>query len=362
MNGPTLRSLLLMPMLISIEASLCLLLGSASANDRTSHEVKTLAGERRSIQCKSNKSLGTFSLELANTNCSIDGKQVGTAAGNVTIFVPENSRLIYEPNALVIGQPKLMSAITPHGIDVLLLQALEADESELGKCDRVIEYAGGHFKELRELVIDASDVTDEGLAHLPNMPRLEAISTMGCHSIKGACLLSLSKFPNLQRLSLRDHLIDGSNFKYLSLFPKLTFLNLRFTGINEAGVKDISRCLRLSDLNLRGDHKVDDNCLAALVPMKHLRRLELCGTAVTDRGIEFLLRLPALKSLGLVDTRITLKGLAKLKSLKLEELTLSSQFSPRELKKIGPLSASTTFETHATKIDEDLKADFAPLH
>jgi Leucine-rich repeat (LRR) protein len=336
-------------------------IGSSSANELTSHKLKAPAGEKRTFEFKGEKSLGTLYLEPANTHCSIDGTQVGTALGKVTIFVPENSRLIYEPNALVITHPKLMAGITPHGIDVFQLTAVEMDESENGKCDRVIESAAKQFKELRELVVDGSDVTDAGLAHLRNMPNLEAISTMSCFFVKGECFPILVKLPNLQRLSFRGHPLNASSFKYLPSFPKLTFLNLRATRMNTAEIKDVAQCSQLTELDLDENKTVDDNCLAALSPLKHLRSLRVGGTSVTDRGIVFLLRFPMLKSLDLDKTSITLKGLAALKPLKLDNLTVSSRFTPLELQRIGPLSSHIFFATQSKSVDKDLQVDFAPL-
>jgi len=276
--------------------------------------------------------------------------------------VPKNLKLFYEPNALVFQQPKLMSGFTSHGIDILQLQALEVDEEEKGNCDRVVEYVADHFKDLHELVVDTSDVSDDGLAHLRNMPNLEAISTLACNSVRGKCFLNLSKLPNLQRFNLRGHPLDRANLKYLALFPKLTFLGLRSTEMNEAGVKDISRCSQLSDLDLSKNRAVDDSCLEALSPLKHLRILDLHGTAVTDRGMPFLLRLQGLKSLSLNNTGVTPRGLAVLIPLKLEDLKLSVQYSKLNLAKIGPIASHITFGLPSQSIDQDVRTGFAPLH
>jgi hypothetical protein len=242
------------------------------------------------------------------------------------------------------------------------LQALEIDESEKGKCDRLIESAAKYMKDLRELVVDASDVDDDGLAHLQNMPRLESISTTGCHEIKGKCFPILAKLPNLQRLNFRGHIIDEANFKYLPSFPKLTFLGLRETRLEQGAVNSLARCSQLSDLELNGDKNIDDNCLAELSALKHLRRLDLGGTAVTDRTMILLSRFPELEILDLTNTHTTFKGLVLLKPLKLKQLILSAGYSPLELQKLGLLAEQLTVTDHSKGSAKEAKSVFAPLH
>jgi hypothetical protein len=334
---------------------------STNASDRRhKQKAQPIAVEKRMLEFKSSKPLGTLSLGLIGTRCLLnDPKVVAVALGKVTISVPENRRLIFEPNNVVIAQPKLMAAVPQHGIDVVVVQALELDESEKGECDRLLDCTAKYLKELRELVVDASDVSDQGLSHLENMPNLESISTTGCHEIKGKSFPILAKLPNLQRLSFRGHPLDPESFQYFPSMSKLTFLGLRETGLDQSAVKSISRCSRLSDLELNGDKKVDDNCLTDLTALKHLHRLDLGGTAVTDRGLAILARFPELKTIDLNNTRTTLKGLALLKPLKLKMLMVSGGYSPLELK---GLAEQITVIEHSKRNFKEAPTVFAPLH
>jgi Leucine-rich repeat (LRR) protein len=334
-----------------------------SASDHP-HKPKSqtvaVAVEKRTLEFKSTKALGTLTLELAGNRCLLnDPHPVAIASGKATISVPENMRLIFEPNNVVIAQPKLMAAVPQRGIDVVVVQALELDESEKGECDRLIETTAKYLKELRELVVDASDVTDQGLAHLQNMPKLEAISTSGCHEIKGKCFPVLAKLPNIQRISCRGHMVDLENFKYLPSFPKLSYLGLRDSALDPAAIKSISQCSQLTDLELNGNRRIDDNCVAELSALKHLRRLDLGGTAVTDRSLALLSKFPELKTVDLTNTHTTLKGLALLKPLKLQLLLLTEGYSPSELK---GLAHQVTLADHSKRNFKEAKSVFAPLH
>jgi Leucine-rich repeat (LRR) protein len=243
------------------------------------------------------------------------------------------------------------------------VQAVEMDENETGKCDRLIGAAALHFKKLQALIIDNSDVSDEGLAHLKNMPDLAVISALSCQAINGKCFSTLSQLPNLQRLSMRGNVINAQDLKYLALCPRLTYLNLRGKTINPDGLKTIANSATVKELVVSDNRKIDDKALAFLLPFRTLCSLDLSGTAVTDAGMKYLTKLPGLQTLKLERTAITLKGLIVLKPLKLKELSVSSAlFKPIEVEKSGKLAAHITFTDDSNQVPEDLKTDFAPLH
>jgi hypothetical protein len=93
-------------------------------------------------------------------------------------------------------------------------------------------------------------------------------------------------------------------------------------------------------LNLAGT-KVTDNGLAALEPLKNLRKLHLEKTAITDAGLAHLKGLTNLGYLNLYSTAVTDAGIAQLSGLKnLKELYLwETKVTPagvEELKKSIP--------------------------
>jgi hypothetical protein len=343
----------------------CSIVGAASgvANDHALIEDKATLGEKRTIDFESDQSLGELYLDNSSDRGAVSiGRHSHRAQGKVTIFVPNGMNLTYEPNSRAIEDPKLFSGVMTTGIDVLRVRVLELEDSEQGRCDRFMHYVPIYLKSLREVIVDNSDVTDDGLSQLQNMPRLESISSIGCKGITGRCLLALSKLPCLHLLNLRDHNIAETNLQQLPLFPALTYLGVRNTALSEAGVKVVARCPKLVDLDLVDNRKVDDNCLADLNPLKHLRRLELCDTAVTDRGMHYLLRFHELKSMDLSRTRVTLKGLLVLKPLKLDGLKLSDCYSQSDMPQIRSIAKFIDFEHVSKPVTKEVRTMFAPLH
>ncbi len=104
---------------------------------------------------------------------------------------------------------------------------------------------------------------------------------------------------------------------------------------------------------------VSDDGLAMLAKYKRVRRLDLEGAMVTDRGVKHLLGLPNLESLDLSETQITDEALATLGTLKqLRHLDLSLTTVTDEglshLTNLSNLESLRLNGTYAT--DEKLKA------
>jgi hypothetical protein len=72
-------------------------------------------------------------------------------------------------------------------------------------------------------------------------------------------------------------------------------------------------------------HRVNDETVARLSPLRDLRWLILSHTGVTDEGLKTIATFQDLRELNLFDTRVTDAGLAQLAGLKrLESLDLGS--------------------------------------
>ena len=199
--------------------------------------AKTNVPDERLLEFKGEKSLGALFLAMGVDRTSVfNFRSLGDAKGKLRVVVPSHLILVFEPSMLVLSNPKLLSQMNGDGIDVVSMQqVMELDESEKGKCDRFLKELAAHCKNLRQLIIDSSDVTDDGIASLAACQRLESLSASRCTSIKGKCLPVLAQMPSLRCLGLRGVHLSDEYLKHLPLLTKITYLNLRGTGISASG-------------------------------------------------------------------------------------------------------------------------------
>ena len=129
---------------------------------------------------------------------------------------------------------------------------------------------------------------DSYLAYLKGCPMLEEIDLSRC-PIGDAGLVSISDLPSLRRLVLAGTKVSDDGLK--ALRPgSLRTLDLSGTKITDAGLKYLCKpgiAERLTELNL-ADTAVTDNAVEYLRKMPRLKTLRLTGTTISDQGVEKL--------------------------------------------------------------------------
>lgn len=151
---------------------------------------------------------------------------------------------------------------------------------------------------LRMLSLPKASITDEGLAPIAGLSKLDHLTLTGNPRLGDAGMAHLSRLTKLQSLSLSG------------------------TAVSDAGLPTIARITSLHSLSL-GKTRVTDAGLAALAGLKNLDHLTLTQTQVTGSGLQSLAGLAGLRSLNLVDAGVTDEGLAGIAQLSgLEHLTL----------------------------------------
>jgi internalin A len=211
---------------------------------------------------------------------------------------------------------------------------------------------------LGELYLARTGVTDAGLAILDQLPHLSGLG-LAQTRVSDATVARIAKLVDLRVLVLDDIVAQGDAFLALAALTKLEtltlegttaggfatekidglvqlrVLHLARTSFGDAGVAamrklpllteltigdtdvtpatlDLSPWPRLVTLSLVG-LEVDDAALAPLASHAPLRELDLTATKVTDPGA--LLALPRLRTLGLVQTKLSKAGKASVKAL-----------------------------------------------
>ncbi len=124
----------------------------------------------------------------------------------------------------------------------------------------------------------------------------------------------LKSFKNLKELWLDESGITDAGMKDLAQLVTLTRLDLTGTYVGDAGLKEAAGLTNLTNLAL-GRTRITDAGLAELHMLKDLRLLSLGQTKITDRGVKDLVKLKGLVHLGIAGAGITDAGLGELSEL-----------------------------------------------
>ncbi|RDX79075.1 F-box/LRR-repeat protein 14, partial [Mucuna pruriens] len=217
----------------------------------------------------------------------------------------------------------------------------------------------GTLASLAFLNLNRCGLSDDGFEKISDLTNLEYLNLDSCR-ISDDGLTNLTGLTLLKSLVLSDTEIGNSGLRYISGLNKLEDLNLSFTTVTDNGLKRLSGLTHLKSLNLDARQITDDG-LANLTTFKNLQSLEICGGGLTDAGVknireivsltqlnlsqncnltdktlELISGMTALRSLNVSNSRITNEGLRYLKPLKsLRTLTLEScKVTASEIKKL----------------------------
>jgi len=276
--------------------------------------------EERTLTFPQSGSIGVLTL-IPHHNFIGNEKAIGTAIGTVKAIVPKGSWLGLELNRQAVLHPKLLDSCSTIGVDALNISFMSMEDGDVGWSDAALQHAN-HFKSLKCLLLNKSDVSDQSVSGLRGLPDIECISAF-LTGINGDCFKTFSQYKNLQYLICSEDPIRQENLRYLSECPRLSYVDLRRTELGEPGVKYLRRCPNISTLRIGNNSKVNDACIKYLLNLRHLKSLGLENTAVTYSGLK------ALKPLNLQILSIS-EGACDGKDLPaLKSLATKIQFVPR---------------------------------
>lgn len=124
-------------------------------------------------------------------------------------------------------------------------------------------------------------------------------------------------------VSLRASWVTDSDMPLLAHMPGLARLDLSLTRISDLGLRALRPAPSISDLNLSFAEQIGDEGASAVRNWKHLRRLNLRGTKITDATLEMLENVQSLESLDVGFAQLTDVGTAHLAAMNnLRELSV----------------------------------------
>ena len=255
------------------------------------------------------------------------------------VVVPAGYCSYFQAGHRFFANPAIVKTLSPDAFDSIQLTALSLDDSEDDEVDRALAVIG-HLTGLRQVLLERSDASDTGVAHLAELPHVQHISLFAT-ICTGRCLKQLATMKTLTSLSLSHSSIEPSNFKYLTNMHQLRELTASYCQLTDQGLSYISQCKSLRALNISANARLTDESLKYLLPLKNLRHLSLD------------------------DTDCSLKGLLQLKGLPLTALvTPGKPYTGKDLallrRTFPDLQQLQT--THRRTMDAEDSTLYAPLH
>ena len=170
----------------------------------------------------------------------------------------------------------------------------------------------GHLRALVFLVLEDTNVTDAGLAHLEGLTQLSELFFLRRSQITDSGLAHLKGLAKLSKLGLLNTRVTDLGLVHLKALTDLSELNLDRTQVTDAGLVHLKRLRKLERLNLQPT-QVTDAGLVHLRGLAHLSYVDLSHTQVTDAGLAHLKGMTELSALVLYATQVTDHGVKDLK-------------------------------------------------
>ena len=188
--------------------------------------------------------------------------------------------------------------------------------------DTFLSYISG-LKNLTDVDLKQTHITDEGLEHLSRLTNLQRLGLDENIQLSNKALEHLSELTNLKRLSCKgNYLIDNAGLSYLKGLTALEEINLEGTFVGDKGLEHFNKMTRLKTVDLSRT-KVTGSGLSQLSP-DSLETVLLFGAPLTDEGLAGVQKLINLKHLNLIGVdnqgQLTNKGIRCLQGLKSLEI------------------------------------------
>jgi len=200
-----------------------------------------------------------------------------------------------------------------------------------------------NMQSVESLGIKGDGVTDVGMDCVARLEGLKSVRLSRCN-VTNEGLAKLAVLRPLQSLELWNTAVTSSGLEHLAELPSLS--QLWFVGfvIDKTGLAHLGDLTRLELLHVDGADVRDDD-LKHLVNLHHMKSLRLQSSEITDQGIAHLSGLTSLEELDIPRGGLTDEGLGQLAELKkLNYLLVQGKFSDRGLEYLEklPLLGSLT--------------------
>lgn len=174
-------------------------------------------------------------------------------------------------------------------------------------------------------------MTDAALGRIARVGTVAGLTLCGSRAVTDEGLAHLAQLPGLVHLDLSGTSVSDRGLEVLRHLMSLQTISLGGTRVTDAGAVHLAHCPALERVNLSWTH-TGDGALRALAGKPHLRELT-SGIGVTDAGLPLLHELPQLKTWQGRAARLSLFGERVLPN----HLSLRGAFTDAGLKTIRRL-------------------------
>ena len=247
---------------------------------------------------------------------------------------------------LSLGSPYISSDGLSKLSKTISLQELYLDRLPI---DERVLHSFEHLTQLRILSLKMTPVTDQGIQHLTGLQQIKQLYLDGT-LITDAALDAASGWPGLETFSLAHTLVSDAGLQKLEGCTKLKSLNLTQTKCSLNGIEE---------LFVRRQSRTWADALSAvfstrLNPLGEVISLDLSPLRITDADMRLVLPMQQLEWLMMPNNRLTDVGVEALLSAKWKRLSLirldNSDISDKGLELLGGLPALKTLHISNTKI------------
>ncbi|KAL3670149.1 hypothetical protein V7S43_004464 [Phytophthora oleae] len=254
--------------------------------------------------------------------------------------------------------------LTDKGVKSLSKMA-SLEKLRLARCGKLTDEAfdGFAFKfaKLRELDVASCRLSEKAMLDIGQIKSLEVLVIRGCTEIPDNGMASLAELTNLKYFDARHcskiHSIPTE-------WTQLQVLLLGYTAFAEPDAAVLQYLTKLQELELR-KCRIMKRGFQFISRLKHLERLELAETALTDFGLmEICNGVRSLKALNISNTEISdngAAGLAKLKELRILRLDAPG-ITNRALANLSFLSGLEKLDLFGANITDNGLMHLVPLH
>jgi hypothetical protein len=181
--------------------------------------------------------------------------------------------------------------------------------------DDVLPLVGG-LTGLRILWLQESEATDDRLANLRGLSRLEVLHIWNADELTDRGVAHLAGLGSLKDLEITDSKMTAEGLTHLARLARLESLHIAGSRVDDEWLARLAMMKQIRSLGFAsGQSEITDGGLSHLSDLKGLEVLDIQGSRVTDRGLAILERLPNLKEVWIDDCPgISDEGIGKLKA------------------------------------------------
>ncbi|ODA29971.1 protein kinase domain-containing protein [Planctopirus hydrillae] len=202
---------------------------------------------------------------------------------------------------------------------------------------------------MRRADFQFSEIDDEHLEHLKDLPQLAKLNITQCSQVTGSKVRQFKHLTDLaawlvplqdgdlevigknrvQVMNLGGTEITGKALGFLKDLSELRELNLAYTKIQTADLERFKEALPLESLNLAAT-KITNRAVIPFKALPNLQKVDLSETLVDDDVLAILVEMPMLFEVNLTKTKVTRDAVQKFREQKpLCEVTFEGEVLPR---------------------------------